>query len=214
MISGVNNSQGVADLLESGTELAAFYPAGCAGGPEMLEVLSRPNMHFIPWGGIDPLQAVRYLSFPAVPAIAVDWFSGARAGNGEECEAIARRAERAVLSGLGFSLAHVGINMPNEEEAAYGAKALSGVFGMPWRRGRASFFVAEQWEIFAGRRWGERGHLAIGTGSLERALHYLQSQCGIHVRQETITYRDDGVMRTAYIDFEIGGFAVHLVRRD
>ena len=58
---------------------------------------------------------------------------------------------------------------------------------------------------------GEKGHIAIETLSVERALEWF-SGFGIGVVEETIK-RKDGHITVAYLDREVAGFAVHLNRK-
>lgn len=214
VVPGAADPQGAADIHAAGCDALALYPAASLGGPSLAAVLSRlwPETAFIPWGGIDTEEAASYLVHPTTPAIVVDWFSGMAVENDDDAEQVAMVAEQAVLSCIGFSFAHMGINTDGESDAADAAERMAGIFHLPWRRGQKSFFVSDQWEIIMGKGPGEKGHIAIGVWSVERALFYLKNRHGINPLSDTITYRD-GVMLAAYIDQEIAGFPIHLLRR-
>ena len=57
---------------------------------------------------------------------------------------------------------------------------------------------------------GSMGHIGLKCWSIERALAYL-GQFGIHGVEETAK-KDKGKLSVIYLDKEIGGFALHLVR--
>lgn len=58
---------------------------------------------------------------------------------------------------------------------------------------------------------GAKGHLAIGTNNLERAVDFLQRQ-GYEFAEETSKYKD-GQLKSIYLKGEFGGFAIHLVEK-
>ena len=58
---------------------------------------------------------------------------------------------------------------------------------------------------------GSKGHLAIYTNQVERAVAYLEKK-GFTADESTFK-RKNGRLSAAYLTGETGGFAVHLVRR-
>ena len=74
---GIMTPSDVEQALSLGCKLLKFFPAGAAGGPEMLKALSGPYAHtgvkFVPTGGISCKNLPDYLSVPVVAAIGGSW---------------------------------------------------------------------------------------------------------------------------------------------
>ena len=60
--------------------------------------------------------------------------------------------------------------------------------------------------------YGTHGHIGFKTNSVARALAYFENN-GIEVIEESIRTDANGKLVSAYIKQEIGGFAVHIVRK-
>ena len=58
---------------------------------------------------------------------------------------------------------------------------------------------------------GEKGHIAIGTNNIERAVDYL-TVLGVSLDSATEKYKN-GKLIAVYLKDEIAGFAVHLVQK-
>ena len=59
---------------------------------------------------------------------------------------------------------------------------------------------------------GTYGHIAIGTPSVERAVAYFKRK-GMGIREEFRNIAEDGTWIAAYLEEEIGGFAIHLLKK-
>ena len=70
-------------------------------------------------------------------------------------------------------------------------------------------FAGELFEIMRNKRIGEHGHLALQTADVEYAIAYFAGK-GIGLREETIRRDEAGKINFAYLDVDLGGFAVHL----
>jgi 2-dehydro-3-deoxyphosphogluconate aldolase / (4S)-4-hydroxy-2-oxoglutarate aldolase len=74
---GVMTPSEVEQALSLNCKLLKFFPAGAAGGPEMLKALAGPYAHtgikFVPTGGISSNNLADYLSLPVVAAIGGSW---------------------------------------------------------------------------------------------------------------------------------------------
>ena len=74
---GVMTPSEVEQALSLNCKLLKFFPAGAAGGPEMLKALAGPYSHtgikFVPTGGISSNNLADYLSLPVVAAIGGSW---------------------------------------------------------------------------------------------------------------------------------------------
>ena len=75
---------------------------------------------------------------------------------------------------IGFSLAHVGINCADEEEARQTAQTLCALFGLEYRPGVKSVFAGSAVECMKPPCRGRNGHIAIATGDLEGASALLR----------------------------------------
>ena len=105
-----------------------------------------------------------------------------------------------------YSLAHVGINCANAEEARKGAAMFEALFGLTAKEGNSSVFAGKAVELMKAPYLGKNGHIAIGTNTLPRAIAYFKAK-GFEFREETVT------AKAAYFKDEIAGFAIHLVQK-
>ena len=74
-------------------------------------------------------------------------------------------------------------------------------------------FEKKSGNIFAGSAVipGAKGHIAVGTNSVDRAVNYLESQ-GEEFNMDSAKYKD-GKLTAIYLKEEVAGFAVHLVQK-
>ena len=132
-----------------------------------------------------------------------------KAGAWDEITALSREA---VDTMLGLELVHVGINSANAEEAMANAKALAALFNMPVKEGNSSIFVgAKEFEVMKSQGRGTHGHLAIGCNNVDRAIYHL-GQRGVKFDLASKNVKD-GKTIACYLQDEIAGFAIHLVRK-
>ena len=194
VVPGVNNPSGVEAGLEKGLSVLKFFPAEQSGGVGMLSALAGPfpQVSFMPTGGISLKNLADYAKCANVHAIGGSWMVKADLIESENWNEITRLCREAVTALHGFSLAHVGINGRDEQDA----QNISKLF-------EACGFEAKP-------DAGTCGHIALKCCNVERALYYLK-QFGFNAVKETVK-TEKGKIRLAYLDKEIGGFAVQLVR--
>ncbi len=108
-----------------------------------------------------------------------------------------------------YTLAHVGINAVNREEAEQAAKLFQTLFGFAVKEGNSSFFAGDV-ELMKEPYKGTHGHIAIGTPDVAQAQAELEAK-GFTFDPSTAKYRADGALNAIYLTDEICGFAVHLV---
>ena len=113
---------------------------------------------------------------------------------------------------LGFELRHVGINCADEAEAERTARSFCALLGLEYRPGNSSIFAGTAVECMKTPFLGARGHLAIGTNSVDRAVYHLELQ-GAAFDESTRKTDAKGAAKSIYLKDEIGGFAVHLVQK-
>jgi len=109
-----------------------------------------------------------------------------------------------------FTLAHVGVNAENEQQALAIAQLFSAAFDLPVKVGNSSIFAGTAVEVMKQPFLGKNGHIAFGTNDPEGAVAALEAK-GILFDQATAKYKD-GALAAIYLKEEIGGFAVHIVR--
>ena len=85
-------------------------------------------------------------------------------------------------------------------------------FGFESNENPSSIFSASYVETIKKPYLGTKGHIAIAVNSVERAKAYLE-RMGTEFLEDSAVYRSDGRIQAVYLKEEIGGFAVHLVRR-
>jgi 2-dehydro-3-deoxyphosphogluconate aldolase/(4S)-4-hydroxy-2-oxoglutarate aldolase len=212
VLPGVVNPDGVAKGLARGLEVLKFFPAGASGGTAMLDALAGPfgSVKFIPTGGIDAGNLASYARRANVLAIGGSWMVRPELVEAENWTVVEAICREAVFALHGFGFAHLGINGPDEA----GCRALAGsferIFNLVPREGSGSIFAGEKLEITKQPLAGQHGHLAIRCNQVERAVAYFAG-LGIQARPETAR-SDRGMLKSIYLDLELGGFALHLVR--
>ena len=104
-----------------------------------------------------------------------------------------------------FTLAHVGVNTENAEEALALAELLAGMFNLAPRHGQKSEFAGPYFECMKAPFHG------MQTPDLESAVAELKEK-GFSFREETAAHDDAGKLKNIYLAGEYGGFAIHILR--
>jgi 2-dehydro-3-deoxyphosphogluconate aldolase/(4S)-4-hydroxy-2-oxoglutarate aldolase len=199
VLPGVVNPDGVAKGLARGLDVLKFFPAGASGGTAMLDALAGPfgSVKFIPTGGIDAGNLANYARRANVLAIGGSWMVRPELVEAENWEAVQAICREAVFALHGFAFAHLGINGPDEAGCRDLAGALERIFNLAPREASGSIFAGDKLEI-------------IRCNQVERAVAYFAG-LGIRTRPETAR-SDKGMLKSIYLDLELGGFALHLLR--
>lgn len=210
---GTSNPSDVEQALELGLDVVKFFPAEASGGLNMIKSMAAPytNVKFMPTGGISAKNLNEYLAFPKILACGGSWMVKGDLIRAGAFDKITEMTRDAVMTMLGFELRHVGINCENEDEADRTAQAFASVFGFEKKAGNSSIFAGTAIEALKQPYLGAKGHIAIGTNNVVRAVNYLETQ-GVVFDMDTAKYKN-GVMTAIYMKEEIGGFAVHLVQK-
>ena len=198
-----------------GLETVKFFPAENSGGIAAIKAMSAPytGLTFIPTGGIGAKNINDYLSFPKVVACGGSWMVDPKLIESANFEEITRLTREAVTTVLGFSLVHVGINCESEPATHDVAKVFCNLFGFEYKPGNSSVFagsVVETMMPMPGR--GQKGHIAIGTNYMDRAMYQLSTQ-GVKFLDNTIARDNAGNIKAIYLDMDFSGFAVHLIQK-
>jgi len=189
---GCSTPSDMEQALEFGLDVVKFFPAEQAGGLDYIKAVSAPypSLKFMPTGGINAGNIAKYLAFEKVLACGGSWMASSDLINAGEFEKITALSREAVLNMLGFRLAHIGVNSGAEEAAV---KKFASLFGFPVKDSGGSVIA------------GAKGHIAIGTNNITRAVAYLErngvTSNGVALNQ------NDGV----YLKEEILGLKVRLV---
>lgn len=200
--------------IELGLKIVKFFPSENLGGISTINSLSQPysEIKFFPTGGIKKENIKEYISNSKVFACGGSWMVPTHYIDEEKFDEIGKLANEAVKSMLGFELAHIGINSKNEEEAKKTSSLLADLFKFEQLENSGSIFLDSFFEILKNPFLGEKGHIAIRTNSVERAIYYLENK-GVKFNYNTISYNDQGLINTIYFEKDICGFAIHLLRK-
>ncbi|MCQ2524437.1 MAG: bifunctional 4-hydroxy-2-oxoglutarate aldolase/2-dehydro-3-deoxy-phosphogluconate aldolase [Lachnospiraceae bacterium] len=212
VVPGVNNPSNIETALELGLDVVKFFPAEQSGGLAMIKAMAAPyvNVKFMPTGGINAKNICDYLSFDKIIACGGSWMVKKDLVAAGKYDEIRELTEEAVRTMLGFNLRHVGINCNDEDEAVGVAGRFDNLFGFAKKVGNSSVFAGTEVEAMKTVGRGSKGHIAIGTNSVERAKNYLETVKGAKFIEDSAVYKN-GKLTAIYFEEEIGGFAVHLV---
>lgn len=213
MTPGCNNPSAMEGALALGLDVVKFFPAEASGGLKAIKAMAAAyvNLKFMPTGGINAKNINEYLAFPKIIACGGSWMVSGELIKKKEFDKIAELTREAVMTVHGFELKHIGINCESEAEADRTADFFAKAFGFLKKPGNSSVFAGTFIEAMKEPYLGEKGHIAIGTNNIERAVHYLEVM-GIATNMETAKYKD-GKLNAVYLKEEAAGFAVHLVQK-
>lgn len=202
----------VMQALSLGVDVLKFFPANVYGGLSAMKALSGPfgSVKFIPTGGVNGDNIGEYAAAPFIHAVGGSWLcakADIAAGNFDK---ITQLCKTAVQNSLGFEVAHVGVNLTDEEAALALSQELT-LFGFSPKVGSSSIFAGSGIELMKSVYLGENGHLAIRTNHIGRAIDYLARQ-GYTVDMETAKYKGAKLI-AVYLTKSFGGFAVHLLQK-
>jgi len=211
---GCSSPTDIEAAMSLGLKTVKFFPAENIGGIAAIKAMSGPygDLTFIPTGGVSAKNINDYLSFPKVVACGGSWMVDPKHIESGNFEEITRLTREAVNTVLGYTLAHVGINCPDEAGTHTAAKIFCNLFGMEYKPGNSSVFAGSIVEALvppAGR--GANGHIAIGTRYIHRAMYQLGAQ-GVKFLEETVYKDANGKIKAVYLDLDVNGFGVHLIQ--
>ncbi len=210
---GCCNASDLTKAVNAGLKVVKFFPAEQNGGVAGVKALAPVfPLDFLPTGGVNQKNMMDYLSFNRVHAVGGTWMVKKDMINAGEFEKITSICKDAVKTLLGLSIAHVGINCENAEEAEKTAKTICALFDFDYKAGNSSDFAGTAVECMKSPFLGSKGHIAIGTNSVDRAVYHL-SRRGIEFDESTRKVDAKGASKAIYLKGEFGGFAIHLMQR-
>lgn len=213
ILPGVTTPAEIEAAMELGLEVLKFFPAEQSGGIPKLKLLAGPyrNIQFVPTGGITEENYREYLALGNVLAVGGSFMIAKKDMAAGDFEAVEKELHRVVDKMLGWKLAHVGINHPEESAARNTAEALKDAFHMPYAVGNSSIFSGiKEFELMKQGGRGQHGHIAIAVSDIDRGIHFLCHR-GIDVLEESLVVKN-GQKIAIYLKQEIGGFAFHLMK--
>lgn len=205
----------IQQALDMDLKTLKFFPAKRCGGVAAIRDLAGPfrDVRFVPTGGIGMNGLPEYLSCDAVAAVGGSFVAKADLIASRRWDAIADVCRRCIELSLGFELAHIGLNAANKAEALDAAKALNERFPLGVREGSGkSSFLGTAVELMHTPYFGTHGHIGFRTNSAERAKAHFESR-GIEIREDSIQYNAKGFIKSFYLKDEIGGFALHVMKK-
>lgn len=201
--------------MDLGLDTLKFFPAEPYGGVKTLKALAGPyaGIRFIPTGGVSEKNVADYLALKNVAACGGSWIVPSSLVDEGNFGAVADLCRKGLRSAFGFGLLHVGINSKDAEEAGKTAARFAGLFGLPVSEYPGSFFAGGMVEVVKGPFLGKHGHIAVQTSCIERAAEYFTLR-GIALNPATASRDESGRLVSIYFRDSVGGFAVHLRRKD
>ena len=214
MMPGTATPGEMEQAMSMGLDVVKFFPAEQNGGVAKLKALAGPytNLRWMPTGGVNTKNMMDYLGFDKIVACGGTWMVKKDLISGQKWDEITAICKDAVKTMLGFELRHVGINCADEAEAERTAQMFSTVFGWEYKPGNSSVFSGTAVECMKTPYLGERGHIAVGTNNVDRAMYHLGLH-GITFDESTRKTDAKGKTKAIYLKDSFCGFAVHLVQK-
>ena len=211
IIPGVCTPSDIEKGLARGFDVLKFFPAEASGGINMLKNFGGPfpNLMFMPTGGINLSNLQNYARTKNVLATGGSWMVSADLIEKEDWKTIIDMSKAAMLELQGFEFAHVGIEDDINSEKSI--EALS-TFGFEVKRGATTAFVSDKIEVVPSLFSGTKGHIGIRCNDVERSIEYLKTK-GFTPKEGSYIYDDKNQLKVCYLNGEVSGFALHLVRR-
>ena len=214
VMPGTSNATEMTKAVNKGLKYVKFFPAEASGGLNTIKALAPvfPTLNFMPTGGVNTKNFMDYLNYEKIFACGGSWMVKKDLINNEKWDEITNICKEVVNTMLGFSIKHVGINTENEDEAIKAAERYSKLFNLEYKPGNSSIFAGKDIECLKKPFLGKNGHICIGTNDVERAIYNLTDK-GVSFKEETRSLDDKGNTKNIYIDEEIGGFAIHIMKK-
>jgi len=210
----ISTAEDVNDAISMGLDTLKFLSDGNSDGMELLKTLSAdfPNINLLPAAGVTESNLVNYLNIPTVSACCGSWMIDEKAVEAKNFAMIEELTRNTINNMLGLSLKHIGINEENGNGAAL-ASLFAGVFRGKVRKTFKGWFGSEYAEIMTGTyKTGIHGHIGIGVNDPDRARRYYEA-IGYRFKESTAGYFENGKLEIIYFAEEIGGFAIHIVKK-
>lgn len=198
--------------LKHGLKVLKFFPANVYGGLSAIKSLAGPfgGVKFIPTGGVNAQNLAEFISSPYIHAVGGSWIcpkADIAAGNFDKITALCKEARKTLL---GFEVAHIGINTPDDDASMDVCKAFNDAFDFNIKQGNSSNFASTGVEVMKTMFKGANGHIAIRTNKMIPAIAEMERR-GYELDMDSVKDKDN--IKAVYFKNEIGGFAVHLLQK-
>ena len=198
--------------LKHGLKVLKFFPANVYGGLSAVKALAGPfgGVKFIPTGGVNAKNLGEFIADSHVHAVGGSWVcpkDDIAAGNFDKITALCKEARQTLL---GFEVVHVGINCPDADSSMDVCKGFQAAFGFGIKEGNSSNFASTGVEVMKTMFKGDNGHIAIRTNKMVPAIAELERR-GFELDMDPNADQDS--LKAVYLKQQIGGFAVHLLKK-
>jgi len=199
--------------LTYGINILKFFPASIYGGIKGCSSLYGPYrmVKFIPTGGVDVNTLSEYADKHYIHAIGGGWLGSSKDIASKNYSKITDITKTSIDVLLGFEIAHIGINSTDKEKALSLAKELDFIFSFGLKEGKSSNFVGSAFEVMNDSSSGAKGHIAIKTNNVDRAVYYLGKK-GFNIIESTKKVKNNKTI-AVYLDKDFGGFKIHLLQK-
>ncbi len=214
MLPGTATGGEMEQAMALGLDVVKFFPAEQNGGIAKIKALAGPykKLKWMPTGGVNTKNMMDYLSFDQIVACGGSWMVKPELIDGERWDEITAICKEAVRTMLGLQIMHVGINCADPDEAAATAKKFEALFGFEYKAGNSSDFAGTVVECMKKPGRGRNGHIAIGANSVDRAMYHLGRR-GVEFDESSVSLNDKGQVKNVYLKDEVGGFAIHVMKK-
>ena len=214
VLPGCVNASDMTRAFNAGLEYVKFFPAEQSGGINGIKALAPvfPKLKFMPTGGVNTKNVNDYLNYDRIYACGGTWMVKKDLIEGEKWDEITAICKDAVKTMLGLQLAHVGVNCADAQESEQAAKTLCALFGFDYKPGNSSNFAGSAVEFNKAPGRGAHGHIAIAANNVDRAVYHLGLQ-GVKFDESSRKTDAKGVTKAIYLQDEVCGFAIHLMKK-
>jgi 2-dehydro-3-deoxyphosphogluconate aldolase/(4S)-4-hydroxy-2-oxoglutarate aldolase len=218
IVPGTQTMTEICWAINAGCDLVKLFPAVDAGGVKYMKSINSvfPFLKFMPSGGIGLNNFEEFASYPGVAAATGSWLAPRNLIKEHRYEEITEICRRSVLQMHGFRLLHIGINNKDEQSAYASAKILADLLSEPLSDKGTAFFVGSMADVVKYDTLpGPHGHIAIECTNVDRAVRYFEDR-GYRFTEVGKGEDEKGLIAIWFDEdqVDVGGFAVHLRRRD
>lgn len=204
----------IEEAMNFGLKVVKFFPAEAYGGITTLKALAGPfaAMKFVPTGGVGLANLQEYLDLPNVAAVGGSFIPPSKLVKAKDWAGITALCRKIMAMVMDFSVGHVGINANTKDNASAVTTALAAMFDAPVNETEGSYFVGDIAEVMKMPFVGSNGHICVDTRDIRRAMALLTRK-GIKFDEKNIFRNAKGQIISAYLQDEVGGFALHVRQR-
>ena len=216
VVPGTSTMTEIMMAINSGCEIIKLFPAELSDGVKYINnvVSVFPNLKIMPTGGIDYNNLDPYAAHKSIAAVGGSWLCPKKLIKEKKWDEITEICKKSVMKMMGFRLLHIGINNESDEAAYTAAKSLADIVGEPLEDKGSAYFVGTMADVVKSVIEGEHGHIAIETINIDRAMRYFEDK---GYTFHNIGRDDKGNIVACWFGLDqvnVGGFAVHLRRKD